>query len=650
MAWRRIPLIWTALAVVGASAVAWAAPASTRDDRLQAARQFVEGSPRYLHHRRLRRGMEGYGLTVLAGAKIVRFKARVVSVITNWDPHRDVILARLSGQNLEHTGIIAGMSGSPVYFRDERDGKDKLVGAVAYGWQGQKDPLTGIQPITQMLAAGEQFRKLGKKPGPIAAMSGGRARAAAGGVEAYLARILDPRKIDFVEAFAPPRRAPQSASSGPRLVPLATPLMVSGASRRTLERLGRFLEPLGLVPVASGGVTPAQAAEIKGLKLEPGSAIAVSLASGDADYTAVGTVTDVVNGHVLAFGHSFYSEGDVRLPMGPAYVHTCVAGLMRSFKLSTGLGIEGTLVRDENVAVAGVIGPKPAMIPMTVTCHWPGENRKETFEYRLADHRYMTAVMARYMLMDSVAAWHEMPERHTVRYDAAVHYDKLGTYRASNVSSGDDVYTANSDLSRPIVAMLNNPYGDRIAPNRIEVTVTVEPGDRSAGMLDLKLRGHLYRPGETVAGVLTIRPYRKSRETVAVQFKLPADMPEGDYTLTVCGAVSELRARQAEAPHRFAPRTTRQIFESIQRVVDPPAGQLYLRVPLKDGGGIALGQRELPDLPVSRAKILADAKILDTRSFRQSLVQTIKTRYLISGSIHASFRVRREPGETLLRK
>jgi len=658
MSWRGVVLTWAALAAVGPIASGKAPSGKAADDRLDAARRFVRASERYLDHRKLRRGMEGYGLTVLAGTKIVKFQAKVVSVITNWGPHQDVILAMLSGHNLKHTGIIAGMSGSPVYFRDPDDGKDKLAGAVAYGWQGQKDPLCGIQPIVQMLAAGECYKRIGK-PKPVAKAASAPpdrpdAATAAGprDLQRYLDIVLNPRKIDFATAFLParPPAAARRSTGGPELVPLATPLMVSGAGPGTLAELARCLQPMGIVPVASGGVNAAEADAVKNLQFAPGAAIAVQMVAGDADWSAVGTVTDVANGRLLAFGHSFFGEGDVKLPMGPAYVHTSIAGLFRSFKLSSGLHVLGTLERDEQVGVSGVIGPKPAMIPMTVTCHWPHENRKETFRYRLGNHRLMTVVMARFMMRDSVWAWHELPERHTVRYSAAVAYEKLGTFRVSNLSTDDDVSAVVSDVTRPIAALLSNPYGPRIAPTRIDVNVTVEKGSRGAAMLDLKLRGEVYQPGEKVAGVLTFRPYRKARKTVAIQFQLPEDLPDGSYTLTICDASDEMRLRQSEMPQRFAPRTTKQLFEAIQRVVQPPAKQLYLRLPVPHGGGLALAQRELPDLPDSRAKILSEASLLDTKAFRRSLLQTLPSEYIFSGSLSASFRVQREPAETLLRE
>ena len=658
MIWRAIGLGLAGWLAIGAAAASPRSSGGGRDDRLDAARRFVEKSDRYLHHDKLRRGMEGYGLTVLAGSKIVRFKATIVSVLTRWGPHQDVIIAKLSGQNLEKTGIVSGMSGSPVYMRDGADGKDKLIGAIAYGWRAQKEPLCGIQPITQMLAAGEYYKKLGKASKAdarsSAAVPGGLpARPATGRrLEDFLATVLDPRKIDFV-ALECSRRAARPARpplAAPSLVPLTTPLMVSGTSRRGLAELSRCLEPMGIVPVASGGVGAAEAKAAGKIKLEPGAALAVPLVVGDADYAAVGTVTEVVGDHVLAFGHSFYAEGDVELPIGPAYVHTVVSGLMSSFKLSSGLDVAGTLKRDENVGVGGLIGPVPPMIPMNVTIEWTNQKRKQSFRYRLCKHRRLTVVAARSMLYDIAWGWHELPEQHTVRYTVAVDFGRLGKYRSSNIAAGSDVYPVLSDLTRPIYGLMDNPLAKPVAPRRIDVSIRVAKGDLSANMLAFKLDGEVYRPGETVAGTLTIRPFRKPRKTLPVRFKLPDDLPEGAYTLTVCDATSAVSLLRSEMPHKFFARTTQELFDAIQRVVEPPASQLYLRLPLPDGGGLALAQRELPDLPQSKATILSQAGMLDTRSFSRSIVRTLKTDRLITGSASARFRVEREPAETRLRK
>ena len=666
-----------ALAAFAGSAVAAAAAEPSADDRLAAARRFVDKSDRYMHHSKLRRGMEGYGLTVMAGTEPVRFKATVVSVVTNFGPHQDVILARLSGQNLEHTGIIAGMSGSPVYFKDPDDGKEKLVGAVAYGWQAQKDPICGVQPITQMLAAGRTFAHLepitpatpadkgqpvgdqagkagdagkaeSKAVDPLAARDGGGALPAGRDLDGFLAALLDPNKADFISLFMPRRATAQSAA--PALAPLATPLMVSGFSAAGLAEASRLLAPLGIMPVASGGVNADVGEAAKNAKLVPGGGIAVPIVTGDTDMTAIGTVTDVFNGRVLAFGHAFFAEGATDLPMAPAYIHMAVAGVLRSFKLGAGLDVVGTLHSDEAVAVSGEIGPKPGMIPMTLTINRNDTARKEVYNYRICNHRLLTALGASMVLGNAIDGWHGMPEQHTMSYTVAVDFGRLGKYQAAGITTDRQSIAASSDTLRPIAAMLDNPFGERVAPTRIDVEITVQPGSLAASLEDFKLGGQLYRPGETVTGVATIRPLRKDPRQLAVKFQLPEDIADGTYELTVCDAAASMMAEQREMPQRFAPRTCEQLLKAIQHVVSGRSDQLYLRLPLPGRGGLAIERAEMPDLPASRAQILSQAAIPETRGFQRSLVQTLKTHYLIDGSASATFTVQREPAATILRK
>ena len=649
-------MLWAAACLtVGVSAV-WAAPEAggAKDEHLTATRRFVDASDRYLHHSRLRRGMKGYGLTVMAGTEIVRFDVEVVSVMTQWGPHQDVILAKLSKHNLEKTGIIAGMSGSPCFIADPRDGKPKMIGAVAYGWSAQKEPLCGIQPITQMLAIGKVLSKATGKPAPGKvgkADKTGKDVASGPASAAYLAAVLNPKKVDFSQ-FGWPKRLTQparAASDAPRLTRLATPMMVSGMGRQAMDELASRLGPAGIIPVQAGGVGAADAAAAKGVKLEPGSAIAIPLATGDADMSATGTVTEVIGDQVLAFGHSFYAEGDISYPMGPAYVHTVVSGLMRSFKLSSSLGVTGELTRDEETAVGGVIGRKVKMIPMAVTVHWKKDDRKQTFNYEVAWDRYFTPSLVGSLVSSSISGWRGLPEFNTVRYTAHVDFEKLGRYTASNIDSDGSTYSIASDVVRPISAILRNPW---TKPNRvtgISVAVTVESKQITADLLELKLDGPVYHPGETVTGQVTIRPFRQERTTLPVSLTLPADLPEGTHRLEVGNYMFALSRLQSEMPHRFRPRSVPELFRSIQLVVEPQADHLYVRLALPSGG-LALHRRELPDLPASKALVLAEARKIDTTSFRRSLARATKTPYVLSGSVAASFTVKKKPSETLIRE
>src|SRR5262245_34270807 len=114
----------------------------------------------------VRPGMKGFGKTVFQGTKIEQFDVELLGVLKNFAPKQDMILARLSGGPLSRTGVIAGMSGSPVYI----DGK--LLGAVAFSFPYATEPIAGIQPIQQMIGLLDQKNAAPLKPIARAASDG----------------------------------------------------------------------------------------------------------------------------------------------------------------------------------------------------------------------------------------------------------------------------------------------------------------------------------------------------------------------------------------------------------------------------------------------------------------------------------------------
>lgn len=657
MTFGSCPTLTRLGAIALAACLSAPAAAASNDEPLAAAQEYVKKSKRYLHHTKLRRGMKGYGLTVFAETKVARFNVEVVSVVDQWGPHRSVILAMISGQGLEVSGVVAGMSGSPIFMRDT-DGKDKIIGALAYGWSSQKRALCGIQPITQMLAVGGMLDALRNPDKAEIKKTASHSHRAVPG-ETRLTRdqvvraAMDPRNRDFSMMWLrgrspdlPPAPAP-AATGG--LVPLPMPMTVSGVHEATLERLKRDLAPLGIVPMAGGSSTDAQRKAAASAKLVPGAAVAIPMVTGDADYSGVGTVTDVVGKQVMAFGHGMYSDGDVALPMGPAYVHTIVASLSRSFKVSSGLKVTGTLTRDEAAGVGGVIGPKVVMFPMTITMEWKGKKRRRVYRFNVARHRRMTPRLVRSLLYDAAWGWRELPREHTVHHAIEIEFEGLGKYRASNVSSGGDVYAASSDLTRPVSMLMDNTLGPPAKIKRIDVRIGIETGERYARIVRLDLDGATYQPGETIAGTVTLQARRKPRQTARMKMVLPGNLPQGRYTLTVCDATNAILRLQREMPQRFAPRTVPQLFESIRRVVDRNAAHLYMRIPIARGGGLALETKELPDLPPSKAGIIAQATPMDARRYSAALVGAVATPHVLSGSASAPFTVRRRPQQTLLR-
>jgi len=618
-----------------------AAPAeAVSDDALTQARDFVRRSGRYLDYTQLRPGMTGYGLTVMQGTKLERFGATVVSVLYNWAPHQAVVLCRLSGLGLEKSGIISGMSGSPVFIRDPADGKDKLIGAVAYGWRFQTEPVCGIQPISQMLAI-EGVPLPGRKvPKPTPP-----ARASVGAVPdpGLVRALLDPRKVSFATFGAPTRPRPtraDPATTASRMVPLMTPVMICGARPRTLRLAESVLARTNLAAVQAGSVGGAQADAARDARIEPGSALSVQLIAGDADWAAVGTATEVIGDCVLAFGHAFDARGPVELPMGPAYVHTVIRSTYTSFKLGSTLKITGAVSSDEQTGVAGRVGKAARMVPMTVTVHW-GPNA-QTFHYQIVRHNWLTATMASMIMKDSLWSNRDLPELHALDYSVDIEFERLGKYRAANVSSGSFAWDVESDLTRPLAAMMNSRLGDPAYPKRIDVTIRVRGRETTASILALRLQQHTYRPGQTVRGRVTLRPFRADRLTQEVAVDLPKDLPDGEYTLTVCDAYDYLKLLSTNLPHRFEPRTVEQLFEGIRQVVGPRLDRLYLHFPLPDRG-VAVNAAELEHLPSSFADVLARTAPIDTKGYRRSLAVDFETKYVISGSASAKFVVEEIP-------
>src|SRR6516164_5548637 len=283
----------------------------------------------------IRPGMRGTGRTVFNGNKIEEFQVEILGVLDNIGPKESLILGRLSGGPLEHTGVMQGMSGSPVYI----DGK--LVGAVAMAFPFAKDPIAGIRPIEAMVRATAS-------PAPAAPPPAQRA-------------ALAPPERDLTRFFS----RPVAVSSGEaRLVDIATPLSFGGFSRATLDAFAPQLRALGLEPrqgVTSGGkIDPVMG---NPADLKPGSMISVQLMAGDLAVGADGTVTHIDGNRIYAFGHRFLDIGSTALPFARAEVITLLANTNTSFKLSTAKEWMGAIYQDRNTAVAGELGKKPELVP-----------------------------------------------------------------------------------------------------------------------------------------------------------------------------------------------------------------------------------------------------------------------------------------------
>ncbi len=596
---------------------------------------------RYMSPDELRPGMKGYGRTVMSGSKIETFEIEVIDIMRNaYYARQDVILVRCSGLKLEHSGIIGGMSGSPCFIKDDT-GRERMIGAIAYGWSFNKDPIAGVQPITQMLPIPSfrmpQDRKPDEKPpstAPATRVASGRGTGLPLGEvigrtwheplpEGSRFSVLS----DDIARVAP--RSEDFASDG-QLRPLLTPVMVSGAGEQTMRLLKSRFARLGLEPVASGGVTAATRQASAGVKLEPGSVLCIPFMTGDVMMEGLGTCTEVMGDRVLGFGHSMFGEGSVSLPLATGVVHTVIPSVMRSNKIGAALEIVGTLYGDENSGIFGLRGRPPRMVPVDVSVQ-DLRGRRE-YHYQSVHDENFTPTLLATATMESIFAHNDPPREHTIRYSIETEFDGLGTYRTSNFTSQTGAFNVGSDLALPVSSMMSAPFA-KATVSRARVSVTIEPEAHTAVVDQARLDKTAYKPGESVSVQIRWRRYRQEPLFVSesYEFKLPADLPDGDYTLQVGSSSSYLSGLRSRKPHLFRVKSLPEMLEGLNLIGSVADNRLYMTLDLPTGG-VAVDRRELPQLPSFRRQILASTQRKDLSRYSDALTVEKEMHFAVNGS------------------
>src|SRR5262245_58183981 len=307
----------------------------------------------------VRPGMTGVGETVFQGTELEKFQVHIIGVLRNVQgPRRNLILAKLEGGPLAQTGVIAGMSGSPVYV----DGR--LIGAVSYSIGAfSKEPFAGITPIAEMIDATSMpsRRTIPAQARVELPVTREGFAAAIRGTYAQLAPFAD-RPADVQAIGLPAATATPLSQLGVMMRPISTPLVMSGFDAPTAAWISSTFRDAGFSPALGGGAagdTPASTGPLR-----PGDAVGVSLIGGDAQMGATGTVTHVDGDRLYAFGHPFFNLGPTTFPMTRAYVYTSLPSLMESFKIATLGDVIGTLRQDRATAIAGSLGKGPATTPI----------------------------------------------------------------------------------------------------------------------------------------------------------------------------------------------------------------------------------------------------------------------------------------------
>jgi hypothetical protein len=581
-------------------------------------------------------GMKGVGRTVFRGTTVEEFSVEILGTMENVLPRKNLILARLEGGPLRDTGIMEGMSGSPVYVNG------KLVGAVAYSWGFAKEPICGITPIEEMLAIFDKGLDLPAAPPPGQPAPGvpapGTPRSAP---PAPVSLLLHPdRMVDFLRTW-PERSLRTPAPAGVR--PLRPTLSFSGYDPAVARDWFAGFEAMSLNPVMAGTPGSLPAGEARDTTLSAGSAFGVALVRGDLDITAVGTVTYVDGDKVLGFGHPMLAMGATAMPMTRAWVHGSFPSLMSSFKLASPLNEIGAITQDRFPGVAGRKGISVKMVPVRIEMKRP-DGTPKSFRFDIVPDPLLTPGLLHVSILSLLSGEEKSVGEASLRLreGSRIQVGDGLDVKLDNLFSGDmSPLYASGTVAYMTYLLLNNE--DRAARiEGINLFLDYEDQRRLARVERIRLERSTARPGETVNMQVELRPWRADPITVDIPLKIPEEAAEGKALLQVGDSLTLSRMEAVGGSPYFVPRSLEHLVWLLNHL--RANNKVYATLIRPDTGAFMDGQR-LPNLPPSISTVLlppvTDVDHANRVRFRSLLEADAETTHVVRGYQKMLLEIRR---------
>jgi len=465
-------------------------------------------------------GMHGVAYTVFQGTKPESMGVEVLGILRNANgPKGDIILVRLSGEKVEYTGVVAGMSGSPVYLNG------KLAGALAFRiGEFSKEPIAGVTPIKEMFEISAMDRRPGSTVNAESSVHT-PTRPAGPGADGLSSDGLAVK--DYANY----------------LKPIEAPLVFSGFSQAAMQRFSPQFAKAGIVPVMGvGSVSESKQPE----PLEPGSAISAILVRGDMDIAATCTVTYMDAHHLLACGHPLLQFGMVDLPMTKAEVLATLPSPLNAFKIVNATESVGAFVQDRHTGILGEFGKQPEMIPVTLNIH--GGAADKQFHYEVLNNANLSPLAMMATVFNALHGVNEYGEDTTYRMNGRISVNGYPDVTVQNMF-------APSDGGQPAAVMAALSLGERFS--RIYDNPYTVPGIRGV-QLDFDLvrerrwarlegaRTDLIeaRPGDEITIETVLRPYRGEVILQQIPIHIPTSTSRGPLRILVSDGETLDRVRR----------------------------------------------------------------------------------------------------------
>jgi hypothetical protein len=529
----------------------------------------ADGTPAIFPLDQVKPGMTGTGYTIFAGDDIESFTFTVIGVMPNLiGPQESIILVQLAGAKVEHTGVVAGMSGSPVYI----DGK--LLGAVSLKLGlFSKEPIAGVTPIEEMLS-------LPSTP-----------------PDASVADMFSAPRYPLPDAFSA-----ETGTSGPAyLEPIASPLTFSGFSAEAIRHYEGEFSGYGLSAAQGGTATPSA----DDAKIVPGDMVGMVLVQGDLSINAACTVTAVIGDRVLSCGHPLFGFGPLQLPMARARVLTTLASDYESTKIVNMGGIIGSITDDRATAVTGVLGKAPPMIPVDLILATSAGEKK--FHFEMVSNAKLAPLIVGLVTLNGLTQDPIYGEGSTLSLHgtidiaghSSVQMDQLFAPTDTMIPDATFVAVAvQADFARIFANQFETPH-----VQHINLRLESLPERRVASIEGAWSDKVEAQPGETVTIKVMLRPYRGDPIIRDVAIAIPEQAAHGSTMQVLVSDAGTLDRRTAP----FGPAAINRLtgLEQLIALLNRERRNDHLYVALLDANPTLLVQdKVLPNAPLSEIDVL----------------------------------------------
>jgi hypothetical protein len=516
-------------------------------------------------------GLKGVAYTIFEGDQVEKIDLEVIGVLHNAvGPKLDVILVRLLGDKVQQTGVVAGMSGSPVYF----DGR--LAGALALKLGNfTREAIGGVTPIDDMI-------EIEKAPAVSSS--------------ATTASPSTPIRVDVPEGFA----ARAAVGSGQFLVPIETPLVTSGLFPETLARFGKDFSAWGMTAMAGGSA----AASPDDARLKPGDMVGIDLIEGDLSISSGCTVTTVVGDQILACGHPLFGFGSVEMPLSRAHVIMTLSSAQASTKIISTGGTIGTLTQDRQTAVMGTLGAGPAMIPLDVTLDTPAEQKK--YHFRVIESPQLTPTLVATAAYNGIVGSPAYGEGTTLQLDGTIALKGHTPVQLEDLFAPTDQTTpaafyVATEVMADFSRIYSNPY-ELPQIDHIDLHVKSLTEKRWATIDNAWVEHSEVRPGEALSVKVLLRPYRGTPFIQEIPLTIPAQATRGSLQLVVSGA--DFLNRNVQSLAATSQGQLPGLEELIQLTNREHHNDRVYATLLQSTPTMLVEDKELPNVPISAINVL----------------------------------------------